>query len=187
MHQGNAIGSSIFRKKRFLTAGVLVLLVSAVVVRGWGVCDTPSDETYIRKPLYSPDGKYAAVVFSESGGGAISPYCIDVVSIVPASLTRAQAYARHFRVYEGACHSLGFFYPVQGLPTLLNAPLLKWSSSHELEITINPKQATLGVNRLLLAAHSDDGLVQITQKGFDKEHTRAVGPFVPNQMPDLLD
>ena len=128
-----------------------------------------------------------AVVFSESGGGGISPYCFDDVSVVPASLTPTQAYARRFRVYEGACHTLGFFYPVHGRPTLMNAPLLKWSNPRELEITIDPRQAAQGANKVLLAAHNDDGLVQITQKGFAKEHTRVAEPFVPHRIPDVLD
>jgi hypothetical protein len=189
MHYRNLISGGIFQKKRFRVAGVLILLTGAVVTRAWLAhdTDTPSDDVYIAKPLYSPDGKYMAVVFSESGGGGISPYCFDDVSVVPTSLTQAQAYARRFRVYEGACHTLGFFYPVHSLPTLLNAPLLKWSNSRELEITFDPRQAALGVNKIVLAAHNDDGLVQIKQKGFNKEHTRVAGPFVPHRMPEVLD
>jgi hypothetical protein len=32
-----------------------------------------------------------------------------------------------------------------------------------------------------------DGLVQITQKDFNKTHARVAGPFVPHRMPDILD
>lgn len=187
MHHRNLMGGSFFLKKRFRLVSVLVLLACAVVMWGWLVRDMPSDDVYIDKPLYSPDGKYMAVVFSENGGGAISPYCFDNVSVVQASLTPKQAYARRFRVYEGACHSLGFFYPIHGSPALLNAPLLKWSSLRKLEITIDFRQAALGVNKVLLAVHSDDGLVEITQKVFNKEHARVTGPFVSHRMPDVLD
>jgi hypothetical protein len=187
MHHQWLMGVSIFRKKGLRVVAVLVLLAGAIMARAWLVRDTPSDDVYIAKPLYSPDGKYMAVVFSENGGGAISPYCFNDVSVVPASLKPVQAYARRFRVYEGGCHTLGFFYPVHSRPALLNAPLLKWSGPRELEITIDPTQAALGVNEVLFAGHSDDGLVQITQKSFNKKHARVAGPFIAYKLPDILD
>ena len=68
MHHRNLMGSRIFRKKRFRLAGILILLAGAVVIRGWLVRDTPSDDVYIDKPLYSPDGKiHGGRVFREWG------------------------------------------------------------------------------------------------------------------------
>lgn len=186
MNHRNVVRAGAAPKILFRGGCIFLVLAAAVTMWEGTARDTPSDDVYIDQPLYSPDGKYMVVVFTDSGGGGISPYCTDIVSVVPASLTPAQGYARRFRVYTGTCHTLGFFYPLHSPPSLLNAPLLKWSSPSKLEITIGSNQAALGVDKSQLVARNDDGLVEITQKGFDKEHTRVAGPFNPHRMPIIL-
>ena len=130
--------------------------------------DVSSDDMFIGKPVYSPDQKYKAVMSSENGGGAISPYCFDYVSVVPADLEDKEAIKKTYRVYAGNCHTLGFSYPKDKLPSLVNAPLLKWKNSTELEITFDRKFAEQRINGFFLAAQADAGRIKIVQGQFQE-------------------
>jgi hypothetical protein len=152
------------RWKWYLMVWLVLLALLLLVLRACG--DVPPDDVYVGKPLYSPDKKYMAVLFSEAGGGGISPYCIDTVSVAPATVTPSKAYAKKFHVYEGGCHSLGFTKRPGLPPALENAPALKWSGQHDLEITFDPKQAAHNVRQVLFVDQADDGRVKIVQKLF---------------------
>lgn len=128
--------------------------------------DVPGDDVYIGKPAYSPDHAYMAVLFTSSGGGGISPWCINDVGVVPASPQPGDAYARKFRVYEGGCHSLGFVALPNGARLLENGPKLKWLGPRVLEITFNPRLAKMEVRHLVFAKRSEDGRVAVVAKYF---------------------
>jgi len=147
----------------------LLLVMSAAIYLAyrWNHWDdTVSEDIYIGKPLYSPDQKHKAIVFSASGGGAISPYCFDYVSVVPASLEVERSIKRKFRVYEGGCHSLGFSFLDGKPPALENAPLLKWNSSTEIELTFDRNQAVRGINKFLFVTEADEGRIKVTQRNY---------------------
>lgn len=122
--------------------------------------DVPNEDVAVGKPIYSPDRQHIAVLFTESGGGGISPYCITSVSVAPVSVEPYKAYAKKYQVYQGGCHSLGFV-ERDGKRILQDAPTLKWDGSSELSITFNPRLATGYVKKMILAGHSLDGAVNI--------------------------
>ena len=146
---------------------VLVVIVFAYVYRwyNWRHWDDQiPDDMYVGKPLYSPTNKYKVIVFSESGGGAISPYCFDFVSVVPALMDTTNAFKRIFHVYAGGCHSL--LSPAQNdkSPILEHAPLLKWKSDTELEISFDQKSAATGIKEFLFVGEADEGRIKIVPR-----------------------
>jgi hypothetical protein len=149
------------------TIGVLLVLALAWVgAQRWN--SAAPDDAYAGTPVYSPDRQYMAILFTQSGGGAMAPYCFSKVSVAPASVLPADAYARKFRVYEGYCHSLGFKYRPNRPPVMESAPLLEWRGPHELNITFDPKQAPLGIKKFLFIDHADNGRVKIIPQHFQR-------------------
>lgn len=151
---------------------VIVLSVTAVATffgYRWSHWDDyVPDDMYIGSPVYSPDKKYKAIVFSENGGGGISPYCFDYVSVVPASLETARSFKRKFHVYEGSCHSLNYSFTDGKLPRLEHAPLLKWNSATEIEITFNQHQAEIGINKFLFVNQADEGRISVMRRNYQQ-------------------
>jgi hypothetical protein len=161
------IGAGKSKPARAVLAGVLMLPVLAWLgAQRWN--SAAPDDVYAATPVYSPDKQYMAVLFTQSGGGAISPYCFSKVSVSPASVLPSDAYARKFHVYEGSCHSLGFKYRPNRPPVLESAPILEWRGPRELNITFDPKQAPLGIKKFLFVDHADDGRVKIVQQHFQR-------------------
>lgn len=122
--------------------------------------DVPGEDVYVGKPIYSPDHRHIAVLFTESGGGGISPYCITRVSVAEASVEPSKAYAEKYLVYQGGCHSLGFV-EREGKRISQDAPALKWDGSGQLSISFNPRLAAGYVKKVILAARSYDGAVSV--------------------------
>ena len=122
------------------------------------------DDVLIGKPIYSPSNKFKAIVFTENGGGGISPYCFDIVSVVPVSTETANSFKKMFHVYEGGCHSLRITSQNEAPPILENAPLVKWKSDSELEIEFDKKSAMIGINKFSFVSQADDGRIKIVQR-----------------------
>ncbi len=161
------LGEGDGKSKRTVLVGVLLLLVLAWVgTQRWN--SAPPDDVFAGTPVYSPDRQYMAILFTQSGGGAMAPYCFSKVSVIPASVLPSNAYARKFRVYEGYCHQLGFTYRPNRSPKLESAPLLEWRSPRELKITFDPRQAPLGITKFLFVDHADNGHVKIAQEHFQR-------------------
>jgi hypothetical protein len=161
------LGEGERKSGRAVLVGVLLVLALAWVgAQRWN--SAAPDDAYAGTPVYSPDRQYMAILFTQSGGGAMAPYCFSKVSVAPASVLPADAYARKFRVYEGYCHSLGFKYRPNRPPVMESAPLLEWRGSHELNITFDPKQAPLGIKKFLFIDHADNGRVKIIPQHFQR-------------------
>lgn len=142
---------------------MICLVASGGVVAILQGCE--AGDSFTGKPLYSPDKRYKAILFSEYGGGAMSPYCFDYVSVVPASLGIEKSSEKKFHVYEGGCHSFGTFGKKHnGLPVMENAPLLNWVSASELEVVFDKNKASRGINKPVYLHQSSDGQVRIAYK-----------------------
>ncbi len=124
------------------------------------------EDAEVLKVVYSPNKKYKAVLFNENGGGAISPYCFDFISVVPASMADSAANQDSYSVYSGSCHSLGFVYQKGLPPHLENAPLLSWSSDSMLEITFDPTEAAVGIKELIFRGWADSGHIRVVHRQF---------------------
>lgn len=118
------------------------------------------------KAIYSPDGNFKAVQFNANGGGGISPYCFDYISVAPASVPDAATNQDSFRVYTASCHSLGFVQS-PGKPAFhVNAPLIKWLSNSVLEITFDPTMAASGINEFVLRGWASTGQIRVVHHQF---------------------
>lgn len=84
---------------------------------------------------------------TKTGGGGLSHYCFDFVSVAPASVVDGAADQDEYRIYSGSCHTLGFLSSDGRSPVLENAPLLNWRSDSVPEVTFDPTAAAEGTRR----------------------------------------
>lgn len=148
-------------------AACMVTLVVLIKITSSNV-DTPGDSVFAKEKIYSPDGKYFAVLFIDSGGGAASGYCITSVSVAPANIDVSKAYQKKFMVYEGGCHSLDFFKDKDGQLGLESGPRIRWAKPAELEVIFNPALAKQYVKLLLLKDSSYNDMVKISYVPYRK-------------------
>lgn len=120
----------------------------------------------VKEAIYSPDGKFKAVLFNENGGGAISPYCFDFISVAPASMPDAATNRDSYRVYSAGCHSLGFVHSPGEPPFLVGAPLVRWNSNSVLEITFDPTMAASGIKEFILRGWDVAGQIRVVHRQF---------------------
>jgi len=78
----------------------------------------------------SPNASMKAALVYYTGGGAISPYCSIVVSILPDTGSETEAQDKKFIVFTGGCEG---FTVRNGV--MLNSPIVEWRSNTELKIT----------------------------------------------------
>ena len=113
------------------------------------------EKPYAEKSFLSPSRQYKAVLYNWNGGGGLSPYCINSISVVPSALSDSNASEDSYAVYTGACHAVG---------DSDYAPAIKWLSDNQLEITFDPTLAARGVNKAILRGYAVSGRIQIIQK-----------------------
>jgi hypothetical protein len=138
-------------------AGYLALTLARTVLHPIG------ESQGVAQTLFSPDGKYKAVTFKEFGGGSISPYCFDYVSVVPAGIPDQAANYDKYRIYAGSCHSLGFCGNVEQ-----EAPILHWMSASVLEIVFDPTKSANGISELTFRGSARSGNIRIVQHSFNE-------------------
>jgi hypothetical protein len=141
---------------------LLILVAVSFFYKNW---NTREDSLFVGDIIYSPDHKYIAVLLGENGGGAISPYCFDYVSVIPKSIKIEVAKSEKFHVYAASCHSLGISHTKNGSKTI-GAPLVKWKGSTELEITFDKKLASMGISHFIFTGQADEGRVKVVQGYF---------------------
>jgi hypothetical protein len=84
------------------------------------------------KFIPAPGGKLKAALVTYAGGGGISPYCIDNVTIVPSTATAEDAQKKDFLIFSGECSS---FSVENGV--MESSPRIEWLSDHALRITFS--------------------------------------------------
>jgi hypothetical protein len=170
MKPSTSVASGLAGIKRWLLLGLAIIgalyIASLIVPRVLRPSPKPVKEDSVRNIVYSPDGKFKAVLFNENGGGGISPYCFDFISVVPASVPNPTANQDSYRVYEASCHTLGFMKSQDGRRMMVGAPLIHWSSNSVLEITFDPKMAASGINNFIFRVWAVKGQVQIVHRQF---------------------
>lgn len=146
--------SKIGGKLKQITFGSLAIIGVMAIV--WhGVLPLFHEKAYAHKTLLSPSGKYKAVLFNWNGGGGLSPYCYNSISVVPAAVSDDAANHEGFRVYSGGCHAVG---------DSDYAPTIKWLSDVELEITYDLAQAVHGVSSVGLKGSAASGQVFVIHR-----------------------
>ena len=141
---------------------LLILVAVSIFYTNW---NAQENGLFVGDVIYSPNHKYIAVLLGENGGGAISPYCFDYVSVIPASKKIEVAKSEDFHVYEASCHSLGVLHTKNGSKTI-GAPLVKWKSSTELEIIFDKRLASMGISHFIFTGQADEGRVKVVQGYF---------------------
>jgi hypothetical protein len=146
-----------------ITRGWLVGLLAAVgalsiIVHGGGYLlrKFAPDRTggSIHGEIPSPDGQFKAVLFTTNGGGGISPYCYDSISVVPNGVNAVES-SESERVYLAGCHT--FVDPVTNNHT--NGPNVKWLANNRLQVRFSANQGARGVEQLILKGFAADGRV----------------------------
>ena len=127
----------------------------ALVYRNYLASDGPGGVVVL-----SPDKMNKAVLYSEVGGGGISPYCFDYISVVPATIKNSEANKDKYRIYAASCHT--FQDPATNNGT--NAPYVKWLSDDELEIQFSATEGARGIDHLTLKGYADHGKIRIKYK-----------------------
>jgi hypothetical protein len=104
----------------------------------------------------SPDGKLKAAIVTYAGGGAISPYCYQSISVVPAETPDQEAVDSRFEVYSGPCDSFAL---KEG--TMAASPLVEWISDSMLRITISINSTALHPSTVRVKKRDSSGRVTV--------------------------
>jgi hypothetical protein len=104
----------------------------------------------------SPGEKFKATVLTFAGGGALSPYCYEKVSIVPAAATDRDTAESRFEIYSGPCDG---FAPRNDV--IEQSPKLNWLSDTELRITISINQTAITPVEVRLKKQDASGKVRV--------------------------
>lgn len=131
-------------------------VVGLISIINYAILPRFREKPDVIRTFFSPNQQYKAVLFNWNGGGGISPYCIDSISVVPSALSDSNADNDDYTVYTGACHAVG---------NNDNAPKIKWLSDKQLEITFDSTLAAQGVNKTILRGYAAKGDIQIVHKG----------------------
>jgi hypothetical protein len=134
------------------TVGFLTLLFYAGRFFLYHFGDAPS----VVKEVPSPGGSYKAVLLNDNGGGAISPYCIDTVAVLPIHAKASEQVDSHI-VYVGGCGT--FKDPATN--NRRNGPDIRWSGGDRLEIRF-PVTSVGGVAEMRLRKYALGGKVIVT-------------------------
>lgn len=112
------------------------------------------------KAYASPDQAYIAIVVTEVGSEFPGSSCTDTVVVVPRGVVASGNYPASSRAYVGGCHSLKMTY-VNGQRSLPNAPQLRWTNLHSLQIVFEPELARKGSVPFYSVTSLYDGLITI--------------------------
>lgn len=121
-----------------------------------------SYETRHGQSFYSPDKRYKAVLFNINGGGGISPYCVNTISVVPSNIPDSIACRPENIVYLADCHSVGIQHTKDSFYHV-NDPIIRWISNKELGITFAEAREFQTTSR--------DNAIKIIQEVFQENNS----------------
>ena len=128
----------------FAIAGLIGLTVHWV---RWDRQNHMPSGAAVRKVLDSPDGRYKAITFEEAGGGAISPYCFQIVAVVGRYTVPENGWNEASTIFEGNC-----------TPDID----VNWIDGVTLKITFSPDLVAQGIAAARLKANAVHGEVHVT-------------------------
>lgn len=146
-----------------MVRGALKAVIAAFAIIGlvttglWALrlsSGTPKPE-YITSTL-SPSGKYKATLATWAGGGGLSPYCYDQLSVSEASLPQEMAIADNLTVFAGECST---FRPQNGVSE--NSPILRWDEDSRLRVTLSIDRTALFPATVKLRKQDASGAVAV--------------------------
>lgn len=104
----------------------------------------------------SPSGSHKAVVATWAGGGGISPYCFDRLTVVLAEAPTGEAVSRSKAVFEAECDSFGL-----SKGRIRRSPEIKWESDQKLKVTFSILSTALSAATIKLRKQDASGYVAI--------------------------
>lgn len=110
------------------------------------------DDAFTTGSYLSPDNQRKAVVFIQAGGGGISPYCSQSISVIASEMEDKLAWGSDYTVFTSSCGSVGSDENIDGV---------KWVSVKQLSITFDVNVGISGISALMLKNHADEGQVRV--------------------------
>jgi hypothetical protein len=104
----------------------------------------------------APDARFTAAVATWAGGGAIAPYCIDNIFVVPKETARDAIPTDENIVFQGEC---GSFISRDGEAT--TSPDLSWRGPRALTIRFSLSRAVARPEKFRLRGQNTSGEVTI--------------------------
>lgn len=135
-----------------VTIGVLILCLSlALAIFALGRLFSVGDDYYIN--LYpSPSGHMKAALVTRSGGGAISPYCTETLTVVPSSASEIEMAAEKFEVYSTDCDTFADHSA---------SPTVEWISNEMLRISFSINGTAVSMRTVQLKKQDLSGRILI--------------------------
>lgn len=115
------------------------------------------------KAYASPDQAYLAILVTEVGSEFPGSSCTDTVVVVPRESVASGSYPVSSRAYVGGCHSLKMTY-VNKQRAMPNAPQLRWTDLHSLQLVFDPELARKGGVPFYSVTSLYDGLITVHNK-----------------------
>jgi hypothetical protein len=136
----------------FVGIGVHALLwsLSSAAIQSAAIQSAMPSDASVVLVSPSPDKKFKAVVFNQNGGGAISPYCFDYVSVVGEHAAESAAWGEELSVFVASCEAFGDW-----------GKDIKWSSPSELQIRFDLEKGLSGINAMTLRDHAIGSSVSV--------------------------
>jgi hypothetical protein len=135
--------------------GAVAILWHFIPVAFRAASGGPRTPEYVRY-FPSPDGKWTAALVSDAGGGGISPYCHNVVSLIPASASDRDAADSRFEVFSGECQS--FALRGNAVPP---SPQIEWLSENSRKITLSINATAIRPATVRMKKQDASGQVRI--------------------------
>lgn len=104
----------------------------------------------------SPNGKYKATLATWAGGGGLSPYCYNQLSVSAGDLPQDMAIADKLVVFAGECDT---FSPSNGI--VGNSPRIEWDGDTKLKITLSIHSTALSPAAVKLRKQDISGAVAV--------------------------
>ncbi len=134
--------------------GILAIVLFGVLwFEGYDQQNEMFYDAAITGSVFSPDQTYKAILFNQNGGGAIAPYCFDLVSVVPENIDEKIALTLRYVVFVASCGAINY--------QKWNADI-QWLGSKELRITFDYKIGARGISKLRIQNHDVEEKILIT-------------------------
>jgi hypothetical protein len=117
---------------RIVIAGLAIVGLATILFWFWRYTRSGEDKPEVVTFTASPNGSYKAALATWAGGGGISPYCYNRLTVVPAGASPDESIARDRVVFEAECDS---FAAPNG--KIGNSPAVRWESDQKLKVTFS--------------------------------------------------
>ena len=138
-----------------IVIGVLAVIGCVAIFR-FVLPSTKKDKPDSVAVTPSPSGSYKAVLTTWAGGGGISPYCYNRLTVIPTAATTNSESATAMAVFEGECAT----FPLRN-GAVENSPSIHWESDTKLKVRFSINGTALFPATVKLRKQDASGRVAI--------------------------